>query len=117
LTLICVVLGAGSYVLRRGSTKGWPETDCSIAGSRVVRDVVPNPPVNSHLVVLYRGEYQLRYTVEGKDFYTWVSSGPSDAEKEFVEAKMDKLPDRCNFRIRYNPNRPSEAVVVSKMQP
>ena len=40
----------------------------------------------------------------------------SDPEKQFVEARMDYLPDHCNFRIRYNPDRPSEAVVMSKLQ-
>ena len=114
-TLICVVLGAGAYVIHLGSTEGWPETGCTIAGSRVVRDVAA--PVRSHVVVLYIGEYQLRYTVRGKDYYIWASAGWSDPEKQFVEAKMDYLPDHCNFRIRYNPVRPSEAFVVSKAQP
>jgi uncharacterized membrane protein len=70
LTLICLALG-GAYVIYLGSTEGWSETDCTVAGSRVVRDVAA--PVRSHVVVLYKGEYHLRYTVRGKDYYVWAS--------------------------------------------
>jgi hypothetical protein len=45
-----------------------------------------------------------------------LRAGWSDPEKQFVQAKVDYLPAHCDFRIRYNPVRPSDAVVVSKMQ-
>jgi len=118
IILVLLVLVAGTaYLINLGSTEKWPETDCTFAGSRVLKDVVPPEPGRSHVIVLYKGEYRLRYTVRGIDYFTWVSSGWADPEKQFVEAKMDPLPEYCAFRIRYNPARPSEAVVVSKVRP
>ena len=111
-TVICVVLGAGAYLIHLGSTKGWPETDCTVNGSRVVRDVAAPVGRQSRVVILYKIEYHLRYTVRGKDYYVWASSGKSDAERQSAEAKAYHLPDYCGFRIRYNPFRPSEAVAV-----
>jgi hypothetical protein len=110
-----LVTGA-AYLIHLGSTEKWPETDCAFAGSRIVRDVVSPEPVRSHVMVLYKGEYRLRYTVRGQDYFVWVSSGWADPEKQFVETKMEYLPEHCDFRIRYNPTRPSEALVVSKVR-
>ena len=114
LILISLLFVAGAaYLIHLGSTERWPETDCAFAGSRVVKDVVPPAPVRSHVIVLYKGEYRLRYSVGGQDYYVWASSGWADPEKQFVETKMEYLPEHCDFRIRYNPARPSEAFVVS----
>lgn len=118
LTLVggLLVLGA-AYAVHVGSTERWRETDCVLVGTRVVKEVVPPAPVRSHVVIMYRGEYRLRYTVGGNDYYVWASSGWADPEERFVEAKMDALPERCYFRIRYNPARPSEAVAVYNASP
>lgn len=117
VSLLCVVFVAGTYIVRLGSTDDWPETNCVFAGSRVVRDVVPPAPVRSHVIVLYRGEYRLRYTVEDRDYFVWASSGWADPDQRFVEAKMDYTPEHCNFRIRYNPAHPSEAFAVRDAPP
>jgi len=63
---------------------------------------------------MYRGEYELRYTVNGREYYVWANSGWSDVDKQFVQAKVDYLPQQCDFRVRYNPLRPAEAIVVGK---
>jgi hypothetical protein len=65
-------------------------------------------------IAMYRGEYQLRYTVGGREYYIWANSGWSDVDKQFVQAKVDFLPNRCDFRIRYNPVRPGEGIAIRK---
>ena len=117
ILIFVLLLAGGAYLIHLGSTERWPETDCAFAGRRVVRDIVPPQPVRSHVIVLYKGEYRLRYTVRGQDYYVWASSGWADPEKQFVETQMEDLPEHCDFRIRYNPARPSEAFVVSKARP
>ena len=65
-------------------------------------------------IVLYRGEYRVSYAVDGHEYYIWASSGWSDVDKQFVQDKVDSRSDRCDFRIRYNPHRPSDAIAVPK---
>lgn len=65
-------------------------------------------------IVMYRGEYQLRYVVGGHEYYVWANSGWFDVDKEFVETKVDSLGGNCDFRVRYNPSRLSEAIAVRK---
>jgi hypothetical protein len=61
---------------------------------------------------MYRGEYRLRYTVSGQEYYVWANSGWTDVDKQFIQDKVASLPDKCDFRIRYNPLHPSEAIAV-----
>ena len=63
---------------------------------------------------MYGGEYRLRYTVGGQEYYVWANAGWADVDKEFVQHKVDHLPDKCDFHIRYNPRRPAEAIAVPK---
>jgi hypothetical protein len=63
---------------------------------------------------MYRGEYRLRYKVGEHDYYVWANSGLADADRQFIQDKVDDPPDKCDFRIRYNPHRPSEAIAVRK---
>ncbi len=65
-------------------------------------------------IVMYKGEYQLRYTVGGHEYHLWALSGWADPDKQFVQTKVDYLPDRCDFRVHYNPLRPAEAIAVRK---
>lgn len=91
LILVSLLLVAGvAYLIHLGSTERWPETDCTFAGSRVVKDVVP--PVRSHVVVLYKGEYRLRYRVGGQDYYVWASSGWADPESNSSKQKWNPCP-------------------------
>jgi hypothetical protein len=82
-----------------------------LAGSRVVRADVAD---SFRAIVMYRGEYQLRYVVGGREYYVWANSGWSDVDKQFVEAKVNSLAGSCDFRVRYNPSRPSEAIASRK---
>jgi hypothetical protein len=109
--LVCVALGSAVLVLRLGSTDSWPETRCTVAGSRVIRAEVAD---SSRAIVMYKGEYQLRYTIDEHDYYVWASTGWADPDKEFVQSKVEYLPGSCDFRIRYNPRRPSDAIAVRK---
>jgi len=111
VVLLAGTLGLGIYLVRVGSTDSWPETNCTVAGSRVVRVDVAD---SFRVIVTYKGEYQLRYVAGGHEYYVWVNSGWSDVDKQFVQAKLDFLPDHCEFRVHYNPNRPSESVAVRK---
>ncbi len=82
-----------------------------MVGSRVVRADVAD---SSRAIVMYKGEYQLRYTVAEHDYYVWATSGWAYVDKEFVQSKLDHLPDTCDFDIRYNPRRPSDAMAIRK---
>ena len=107
--LTCVVLAA--LVFHFGSTDSWPETHCTVVGSRVIRADVAD---SFGAIVLYKGEYQLRYSISGHDYYMWANSGWADPERNFVQSKIDNLPETCDFRVRYNPLRPSNAIAVRK---
>lgn len=109
---LIALLGGVIYMFRFGNTDNWPQASCSIVGSRVVRDVVSFE--SSRAIVMYRGEYRVRYTVGGQNYYIWVSGGPSDGDRSFVEASVNRLPDECYFKIRYNRGNPSEAVQVQE---
>ena len=109
--LVSAVVGLAAYLIHSGNTDSWPETDCAVAGTRVVRSDVAD---SSRVIVMYQGEYQLRYVVKGRDYYLWANSGWSDVDKQFVLDKVDARTDRCDFSVRYNPEHPSEAVAVRK---
>jgi hypothetical protein len=63
---------------------------------------------------MYRGEYRLRCSVGGQDYLVWAKSDWFDVDKQFIQDKVDFLPDTCDFRIRYNPRRLSDAIAVKK---
>lgn len=110
-TLPVALVVAIALVLHFGSTSSWREADCTVTGSRVVRADVAD---SFRATVLYKGEYHVRYSVGGHDYYQWANSGWADPDREFVQAKIDSLPETCDFQVRYNPLHPSEAVVLHK---
>ena len=67
-------------------TSTWPETNCNVMGKRVVRADAPIGPYRS-IVVLYRGEYHLRYTVDSRDYFLWVSSGWVDKDPNLSKTR------------------------------
>jgi len=105
---LLVALGITVYLVHFGSTDSWPQTNCSIVGSRVVRDDLQD---QSRFTVLYRGEYHLRYVVNGQEYFVWAKSGWKDVDQRFVQSKLDEA-GRCDFRVRYNPAQPSDAIAV-----
>jgi len=114
LTLLVAAVALLAYLAIAGRTSSWPETSCSIANSRVVR---ADRAIGSYrsVVVLYRGELQLRYTVRGREYFIWADSGWVDQDQGFVEDKMaSAIEGRCEYNIRYNPRNPAEAVAVPK---
>jgi hypothetical protein len=66
---------------------------------------------------MYRGEYELEYTVDGKNYFIWTDAGWLDQNKEFVQEKVEVLPKRCEFAVRYNPIAPSEATALRNVRP
>jgi hypothetical protein len=77
----------------------------------VVRDDLQD---QFRFTVMYRGEYRLRYMVGGHQFFVWARSGWKDVDQHFVQAKLDAATERCDFRVRYNPTRPSDAIAIRK---
>jgi hypothetical protein len=68
-----------------------------VVGNRIVRHDV----ADSHrAIVMYRGEYRLRYTVSGQEYYVWANSGWTDVDKQLIQDKVASLPDKCDFRVR-----------------
>lgn len=107
LALIACGIALCSYVLHVGNTDSWPETTCTVDSSRVMRENVADSFRNT---TLYRGQYRLRYSVGGREYYVWANAGWSDANRQFVQDRVGALPDQCNFRVRYNPVNPAEAI-------
>lgn len=107
--LVAVAAGAIVYLGTTGRTNSWAETACTVSSSRVVRTNVPIGRFGEP-VVMYKGEYQLCYRVNGRDYFIWVNSGWLDADRVFVENHVSSYdPDRCDYRVRYNPANPTEA--------
>jgi hypothetical protein len=108
---LSAALGWAVYLIHAGNTDSWPETSCTVDGTRVVRADVAD---SFRTIAMYRGEYRLRYTVGGREYDVWANSGWSDVDKQFVQDKVDSRADHCDFLIRYNPTRPSDAIAVHK---
>lgn len=115
LALICGVIGVAIYLFYAGNTDKWPETECTVTGDRVVRD--PFVVLSHRVIVMYKGEFQLKYTVAGRNYYVWAPAGVSDPDQGFVKSAVHCVPDHCNFRIRYNPDNPSVAFAIPKERP
>jgi hypothetical protein len=84
--LLLSAIGVAVYLVRHGNTDSWPEVDCTVTGSRVVRADLEN---QYRFIFMYAGEYQLRYVVGGHEYDVWARSGWSDPDRQFVQAKMD----------------------------
>jgi hypothetical protein len=61
-------------------------------------------------VILYRGEYRLRYIVNGQEYFTWAEARWLVESKELAAEKVGELPPSGMFRLQYNPRNPAEAV-------
>lgn len=111
IVLLSAALVSVVYLNHAGNTDSWPGTSCTVAGTRVVRADVAD---SFRVIVMYRGEYRLRYTVRGREYYIWANSGWADVDKQFVQDRVDARTDHCDFLVRYNPTHPSDAVAVRK---
>jgi hypothetical protein len=61
-------------------------------------------------VILYRGEYRLRYIVNGQQYFTRADAGWINGSKELAAEEIGEPPSVCMFRVQYNPRNPAEAV-------
>ena len=109
--LLSAAMGSAVYLIRAGNTDSWPVTSCTVAGTRVTRADVAD---SFRTIPMYWGEYRLRYVVSGREYYIWAKSGWADVNRQFIQDKVDSRVDHCDFLIRYNPTRPSDAVAVHK---
>ena len=110
--LVVGLFGGAIYLVHQGNTDSWLEADCVVIGNRVIRDYIGF--TQGGVLALYKGQYQLRYTVSGRDYYVWTDAGVTDSEKKFVEGKVYYLPERCDYRVRYNPDQPNQAIAIWK---
>ncbi len=111
IAALLTILGAVAYLNNRGGqTKSWPdfwsEAPCKIISGRIVARTVSIPPIS----VLYKGEYQLRYDVNGRRFSIWTDAVDWNEDRGFVERSISVLPSPCPYTVRYNRARPSEGV-------
>ena len=110
IAALLTILGAVAYLNNRGGqTTSWPaswsEAPCKIISSRIVARTVYTPPV----FALYKGEYQLRYDVNGREFSIWADAVDWNEDRGFVESSISVLPSQCPYTVRYNRAQPSEA--------
>ncbi len=111
IAALLTILGAVAYLNNRGGqakswSDSWSEAPCKIISSRIVARTVSIPPISA----LYKGEYQLRYDVNGRGFTIWADAVDWNEDRGFVERSISVLPPQCPYTVRYNRARPSEAV-------
>ena len=107
--LICA-FGGATYLFRRAYAD-WQQTSCTVIGNRAIQEYVAD---SSRALVMYQGQYRLRYVVAGRDYYVWANAGVTDPEKRFVEDKIYYLPERCDYMVRYDPEHPENSVAIRK---
>jgi hypothetical protein len=102
------------YLVRAGRTNDWPEAAaCAVVSSRVVRADLQSGRYGEPMVG-YEGQYGVSYTVNGTEYFTWVKPGWWDVSRQFVADKVANLPEKCPYRVQYNPHKPAESVVHRK---
>jgi hypothetical protein len=77
-----------------------------------VARTVHTPPV----FALYKGEYQLRYAVNGREFSIWADAVDWNEDRAFVERSISAPPQQCPYAVRYNAAQPSDAVASVKLR-
>jgi hypothetical protein len=87
----------------------WRDVPYTVVGSRVAPDRVVRGTMKQP-VILYRGEYRLRYIVNGQEYFTWADAGWINESKELALEKVEEVPPSGMFRVQYNPRNPTEAV-------
>ena len=65
---------------------------------------------------LYKGQYELRYTVAGQNYFVYTTATYPDRDKILIQDRVAVLPKDCQYRVRYNPKNPSEALAIPKSQ-
>lgn len=98
-----------SYLVYSGRADSWPRADCTVIGSRVIRYDAAD---SWRDIAMYRGQFKIRYEVDGREYYTWADAGWLDKDKDFVEQRVAALPKHCDFTVRYDPKNPRESVAV-----
>ena len=107
MVIVLGMIGIFVYLGVAGRTGRWPEAqECTVIGSRVVRDVIDG----RRPLILWHGEYRVQYEVNGKRYSTWANAGWTDADRSFVQNKVDDLKIDCPVRVQYNPKNPAESV-------
>jgi hypothetical protein len=111
IAALLTILGAVAYLNNRGGQTNswiasWSEAPCQIISSRIVARTVSIPPISA----LYKGEYQLRYAVNGREFSIWADAVDWNEDRAFVERSISAPPPQCPYAVRYNRANPSEAV-------
>ena len=108
------VIGLGIYLALAGRTASWPSVPCSVVNSRVVRADVP--VAGFRVVIVYKGQFQLRYVVADREYFIWTDTAWVDNDPAFIEGKVaSHREDQCEYLIRYNPKNPAEAVATLQL--
>jgi hypothetical protein len=89
------------------NTQNWPTTKGEIAATRVVRNDFTFP--GGGIVKAFKGEYELLYSVSGREYSIWVPSGWEDKDPDFIRAKLESHPGTC-YNVRYDPSNPVRAL-------
>ena len=101
--IVLLVLGGFAYldVFRIDS---WPAAPYKIVSHRVVPQLAhPHPSI-----IVWKGEYQLQYEVNGRQYSIWADAADWNEDPVIVESSISHRQQR--YTLRYNPANPSEAV-------
>jgi hypothetical protein len=100
------------YFALRPRSDAWFRTGCAILDSRIIR-AYDRYGMRGEPVLRYEGQYQIRYTVENRDYFLWAGAGFEGNNYELVEDRLSSGAQKaCNYEVRYDPSNPAEAVAV-----
>jgi hypothetical protein len=108
IAALLVIIGFFAHLDWGGQTNSWPEAPCQIIDSRVVPRTVYTPPT----FALYKGEYELRYNVNEREYNIWADAVDWNEDRQFVQSSISAPPQPCPYTVRYNRAAPSEAVAT-----
>jgi len=81
--------------------QSWPEVEATGVRSEVVS-------YRGKSGTMYRAEYELRYTVNGKEYITPFSSNVSSSSRSGRQQEADRYAPGTRHRIRFNPADPND---------
>ena len=113
LLVTVAVIAILVYLGYKGRTGYWPHVSCSFVGSRAVQDIEAAGQFGAP-VVMYQGQYDVQYTVEGRNYRAWVNAPWLDLNKQFVQDRVNTLPDNDKCDVRYDPRHPANGIAHVK---
>lgn len=99
------IVGLYVYLNRLPSEPQWQFAKGTVQGTRIVTDRAVETKWGSE--VIYKAEYRVAYSVDGKEYTAWVDAGVSGESEAIVRLNLPQQRRFC--RVEYNPIDPKTA--------